>query len=182
MFRELNTLKLFFEYPSREFSVREVARLLKISPATASKELKKLAGEGILKSRKLKNFSFFKADLESERYRDMKLYYNLRKIRESGLLESINRFYLRPTVVLFGSAASGMDTETSDFDLLIVSEKTAEFPEKVKFERKLSRKLQLFAVKDIRALKNEHLMNSAMNGITIQGEVEWIWKSASGKA
>ena len=52
MFKELNTLELFFESPIREFNVREMARLLKISPATASSELKKMAAKGILVKRK----------------------------------------------------------------------------------------------------------------------------------
>ncbi len=42
MFNKLKMIKLFFEEPAREFNVREVARLLKISPATASNELRTL--------------------------------------------------------------------------------------------------------------------------------------------
>lgn len=174
MFIKLNILKLFFEEPTREFNVREVARLLKISPATASKELKELVKEDILKTKKQKLFSFFKANLESDNYRDIKVYYNIKKIRNSGLLESLNKFYLKPTIVLFGSVAFGMDTETSDIDLLIISEKTSEFLEIKKFENKLNRKLQIFAVKDVKNLKNEHLINNVLNGITLQGEVRWI--------
>ena len=124
MFKELNVLKPFLEEPSREFNVREAGRILRLAPATASKELKAFAKKGILKERKEKGFNFYKANLENEAYKDLKVYYNLRKIKDSGLLEAINRFYLKPTIVLFGSAASGLDTETSDFDMLIVTEKT----------------------------------------------------------
>ena len=174
MFKELNMLKLFFEEPSREFNVREVARLLKISPATASKELKKFVKESILRTKKQKLFSFFKANLESDDYRDIKVYYNIKKIKDTGLLASLNKFYLKPAIVLFGSAAFGMDTETSDIDLLIISERTSEFPELKKFENKLNRKLQIFAIKEIKNIKNEHLINNALNGLKIQGEIKWI--------
>ena len=67
-----------------------------------------------------------------------------------------------------------MDTETSDIDLVVISEKTADFPEQKKFETKLNREIQIFAVKDIKDLRNEHLINNVMNGIVIQGEIKWI--------
>lgn len=173
MFKELNILKLFFEQPDREFNVREAARILKITPATASRKLKQLSADGFLKEREERRFNLYKADLESEIYRDLKIFYNIRKIKESGLLRALNEYYLRPAVVLFGSAASGLDTKTSDFDLLIISEKTKEFAERRIFEKKMGIRLQLFVVRDIKELKNPHLINNILNGITIQGDVKW---------
>jgi len=167
-------LRLFFEEPSREFNVREVARLLKISPATASKKLKSLVKEGVLKERKERILNLYKANLEDELYRDLKIFYNMRKLKESGLVDALNKFYLKPTIVMFGSCAYGIDTETSDFDLLIISEKTKEFPEVKKFEKKLNRKLQLFVVKKIKDLRSKHLINNILNSITIQGKIKWI--------
>jgi len=174
MFKKLNILKLFFEEPNREFNVREVARLVKISPATASKELKELVKKGLLKERKERVLNLYKANLENDFYRDIKTFYNIRKIKESGLVKELNKFYLKPTIVLFGSCAFGLDTETSDLDLLIISEKTKEFPDLKKFERRIKRKIQLFTVKNIRDLKNKHLINNILNGITIQGKIKWI--------
>lgn len=174
MFKKLNILKLFLEEPTKEFNVREVARILRISPATASKELKNLVKEGILKERKERVLNLYKANLESDLYRDIKIFYNLRKIKDSGLLKELNKFYLKPTVVLFGSCAYGTDTETSDFDLLIISEKTKELPNIKKFEKKIKRKIQFFVVKDIKDLKNQHLINNILNGIVIQGKIKWI--------
>jgi predicted nucleotidyltransferase len=173
MFININILKIFFEKPSKEFNVREVARILKISPATASKELKELAKRNFLKERKERIFIMYKANLESDDYMDLKLYYNLRKLKESGLIDALNRFYLKPTIILFGSAVHGLDTETSDFDLLIVSEKTDSFNTK-NFEGKINRKLQLLVVRHVKELKNEHLINNVLNGIVIQGNVKWI--------
>ncbi|MEM5778477.1 MAG: ArsR family transcriptional regulator [Candidatus Aenigmatarchaeota archaeon] len=173
MFINLNTLKIFFEEPTKEFNLREVARILNISPATASKELKLLVKENILKERKERIYVLYKANLESDAYRDLKTYYNIRKLKESGLIEALNKFYLKPTIVLFGSASEGLDTETSDFDLLIISEKTEALDVK-KFENKINRKLQLMVVKNIKELKNEHLINNVLNGRVIQGKIKWI--------
>ena len=174
MFKELNIMKPFLESPTREFNVREASRLLKISPATASKELLALSKRGLLRERKERRFIFYQSDTESEKYRDFKIFYNINKIRESGLLESLNKFYLKPSVMLFGSAAHGLDTETSDFDLVVLSEKTSVFQEKAKFDNILNRNLQIFNCKSLKDFKNEHLINSMLNGIVIQGEIKWI--------
>lgn len=172
MFINMDTLKLFFEEPTREFNVREVARIERIAPATASKKLSQLSKEGVVLERRERNLKLFKSNLESDLYRDMKVFYNIRKIRDSGLMEKLNVKYAKPAVVLFGSAASGMDTETSDFDLLVLSENDK--PSDLSaFEKRLGRKVQAFFVKDARELKNKHLINNVLNGIALQGEVKW---------
>lgn len=174
MFNELNILKLFFESPTRQFNVREAARQLKITPATASKKLKLLAKRGILSYRKENVLDFYRANLDNDEYRDLKVFYLIRKLKESGFVEALNRFYLKPTIVLFGSAAVGLDTETSDIDLVVISEKTIEFPGVKAFEEKLGRPLQIFAVNDIKDMKNPHLINNVLNGLIMQGEIRWI--------
>jgi predicted nucleotidyltransferase len=174
MFKELNILKVFFENPSREYNVRELARILKLSPATMSKELKLLSKEGLIKQKRERNLLLYRPNTNSDLFRDTKIFYTIRKLKESGLVESLNRFYLKPTIILFGSASLGMDTETSDIDVVIISENTKEFPEKLKFEKKLSRSLQIFNVKDLRKLRNEHLINNVLSGIVTRGYIKWI--------
>ncbi|MEA3378370.1 MAG: nucleotidyltransferase domain-containing protein, partial [Nanoarchaeota archaeon] len=148
MFKELNIMKIFLEEPTREFNVREVARILKISPATASKKLKNLMEKELLKERKERLYNLYKADIENEYYKDVKIFYNVRKIKNYGLVNSLNKFYLMPNIILFGSCAWGMDTKDSDMDLLIISEKKKEFPYLKKFEKRLNRRLHLFIVQN----------------------------------
>lgn len=174
MFKELNTLKIFLEEPARKFNVREVARLLKITPATASKQLKYFAKKGVLKYEKERIFDLYSADIESTTYRDLKLYYNITKIRNSGILEALDKFYLKPTVIFFGSGTTGHDTKNSDFDFVVISENKKDFPRKAEFEKKMQRTLQIFAVANLNDLKNEHLINNALSGILLQGEIRWI--------
>jgi len=71
-FIKMNILKLFFEEPTKEFNVREIVRLLKISPATASKESKRLVKENLLKKREERLLKLYKADLES--YPEFQMY------------------------------------------------------------------------------------------------------------
>src|SRR3989344_2425774 len=165
MFKELNILKVFFESPNKGFNVREIARILKIAPATASSKLKKFANRGLLKEKSERNLLIYRANLEKEEYRDLKVYYNIRKIKESGLIEELNKFYIKPSIILFGSASFGLDTEDSDIDLVVLSEKDKEFTNVGKYEKSINRRLQLFIIKDIKNLKNEHLINNVLNGI-----------------
>jgi hypothetical protein len=65
--------------------------------------------------------------------------------------------------------------------MLIVSEKTKEFPDVKRFEGKINRKLQLLVVRDVKKLRNEHLINNVLNGIVIEGRIKWILGSASKK-
>jgi len=174
MFKELNTLRIFFESPTQEFSVREVARMLKISPATVSKNLNYLAEKNILKGRKERMLNLYKSNIENEFYKDLKIFYTIRKIKTSGFFEALNRFYLKPTIVLFGSASLGSDTETSDLDILVISEKTKEFPKLKKFEKKINRKIQLFVFSAIKKIRNKHFINNILNGLVLQGELKWI--------
>ena len=174
MFKELNTLKLFFDSPTKEFNVREISRKVKIAPATASKDLDNLSKKGILTKRKERNLSLFKANLDNNLYNDLKVFYVLRKIKESGLIEELNKFYGKPTLVLFGSVSNGLDVEDSDIDFLIISEKKSDFPFKEKYEKKLNKDIHMFIVKDIKEITNKHLINNMINGIVLQGAIKWI--------
>ena len=173
MFKELNTLRLFFESPTREFNVREAARLAKTAPATMSKNLREFSKNAILKHRKERMLDLYKADLESSSYRDLKIYYNIRKLREAKLIDSLSEFYLKPTIILFGSCSKGIDTETSDMDILIISENEKEFLKKDEFEKKLNRPLQIFTVKNLKELTNKYLISNVLNGIVLEGEFIW---------
>ncbi len=169
----MNIMKIFFQKPTREFTTREIARKTNVAPATASKVLKELKKKGILKSKKIKNMILYRANLESDLYRDIKLFYNIRKMKESGLIKELNRVFIKPTIILFGSAANGLDTEDSDFDILVISEVKKEI-KLYKFEKKINRKIQILVTEDIHKIKNKNLINSILNGIVIQGEIKWI--------
>lgn len=174
MFKKLNTMDIFLEDPIKEVNVREFARIKKIAPATASKELEILYKENLLKKNIFKGLNLYSANTESEAYKDLKVYKTIRKLKESGLIDAINKHYLKPTIIFFGSASRGEDNKQSDIDLLIISERKSELSDKDKYEKKFKKEIQLIVVTDIKEIKNEHLINNILNGITIQGTVKWI--------
>jgi len=166
--------ELFFEEPMREFGVREVARSLKIAPTTASKKLRSLFKEGFIEHKKERIYDLYRANRENEIFKDLKKNYGVKKIRDSGLIKELNKFYGKPSIILFGSVAKGEDTSSSDLDLVIISEKIKEFPQKKQFEKRLKRDIQMFVVKEIKELRNKHLINNVLNGLVLQGEIKWI--------
>ncbi len=166
-------MKIFFAQPSREFGVREAAKLLEVAPATASKDLSELAEKGILKVREDRRTILYSANLDNDLYRDLKIFNTIKSLKEKGLVASLNKFYNNPSIVLFGSAAQGIDKEISDINLLIVSNKNEIFTEKENFEKLFERKIQLIVVGSLSEMNNKELSKDIVNGKIIQGELIW---------
>jgi len=172
MFEKENILKIFFKEPQREFHLREIARIAGISSSTAKKYLDSLEKEEIVTSRKERNLRIFMANLESRKYKQLKINYNVMKIINSKILEYLDREMNFPTVVLFGSWAHGENGVHSDVDLFVLanSKKKVDLS---KFEKRLGAEIQLFALSnkefDRMKRKNKELVNSIINGITLSG-------------
>ncbi len=171
-------LRYFFEEPEREFHVRELAKLLKKSPTTISKYLNELKKEGILVSERRLNHLLFKANSKSFQFKDAKLFYNLKKIRESGILEYLDEQLNHPqAIILFGSFVKSENIKKSDIDLFIITsiKKNLDLKE---FEKKLGHEIQLFLhsnqeIKEMKQ-KKEPLLNSIINGIVLNGYWELL--------
>ena len=171
---KINILKPFFENPNEEFQIREISRLLNINPTTVRQYLLKLVKEELIEIKKGKPYDYFKANI-NKKFLNIKLYFNLEKLRESNLVEQIERDYDYPAIILFGSYASATDDSKSDVDLFVVSEIKKE-EDYSKFESRLNRKitLHLFSKKKFNSEKNSNkeLLNNVINGITLSGRLE----------
>lgn len=171
---KLTILGQFFEYPNKKFSIRELSRILKINHTTVRQYLNKLVKEGFLSVKKEEVYSFYQLIL-SEKTLNLKLYYNLEKIRESNLIQDLKKSYDLPVVVLFGSYASAMDDKTSDVDICLISNVEKEFNAE-KYEKKLNRKISLhkFSKESWQKIKktNPNLINNICNGVVLSGELE----------
>jgi len=174
MERKLTLLKPFFEDPNRKYSIRELSRILKINHTTVRQNLNKLVKEGFLSFKKEGLYSFYKTILNKKTL-NLKLYYNLEKLRESGLIEDLEKKYDLPVIVLFGSYSSATDDITSDIDLCLISNIEKEFSTE-KYEKVLNRKVSIhkFNKKSWEKTKklNPDLVNSICNGIVLSGELE----------
>jgi predicted nucleotidyltransferase len=168
----MDIVKYFINEPEKEFHVRELAKLTKKSPTTISKYLKELEKEGMLVSENKLNHLFFKVNTENQKFKDKKLAYNLKYIKDSGLIEYLLEAYNPEAIVLFGSFAKAENIQRSDIDLLVISSTKKEV-KLDKYEKKLEHNIQLFvhSMRDIETMKtsNTKLLNNFINGIKLWG-------------
>jgi predicted nucleotidyltransferase len=161
MLKIFNTLKPFFEDVFREISVREYAREQNISPPNASKILKDLENEGLLISKTLGRYIFFRVNRESPTFKEFaKLYWQT--LLKSLTQEIYEEMGFRK-IVLFGSIAKIENTKNSDVDLFIDADEAK--LDIFGLEAKLNRPVQLHFKKE---LKNKLLKENIKNGILIK--------------
>ncbi len=171
---KLTTLKPFFEDPLKKFSIRELSRQLKINHTTVRQHLNQLVKDEYL-YRKQEGVYVFYWLILSKKTLNLKWYYNLEKLRESNLIEDLEKNYNLPTIVLFGSYASATDDASSDIDICLITNIKKEFPIE-KYEKKVNRKISLhrFDKESWERIKkqNSGLVNNICNGIKLSGELE----------
>lgn len=167
MYEKIDILKPFFNEPNREFHIRELARILKINQMTAKKYLEQLKKEDFLLETKSKYVKNYKANLDKEKFREYKRFFNIQNLINSGLIDYLDKEFAYPVVVLFGSFERGEDSINSDIDIFILSETKKELNLE-QFKEKLGRNVHLhvYSEKEYEKLKakNPHLVNNIANG------------------
>jgi|SRR3989338_558671 len=121
----LQVISLFTNGFDREYYIREVEKLLKISPRTAQLILEDLEGKGIIESKirgKIKSYKLKISEL-SRRYLTFVEQYKSIAFMEKNLLikeviEKISPF-IDGIGIIFGSYAKGTSNRESDLDLFI---------------------------------------------------------------
>ena len=115
----LKALEFFISNPYDEIHLREFSRKMEISPNTAQRFLDLFLKEDFIKEERKANLRYFKANLDNIVFRQIKIAYSLKKIKDLNILRELekNNFL---SVVLFGSVAKGEDDEKSDLDLVCI--------------------------------------------------------------
>jgi len=175
---KLVILQPFFENPHELFHIREVAKLTKINHTTVRKYLQEFVKERILVLKKEKLYDSYAANVISDQYLFLKLYFNLEKIRISGLLEKISLYYAKPTVVLFGDYAKAADNKESIVGICVVNntlDKNVKELQMQNFFKILQREIRLcvYPQKEFLQLRrvNPALFNQICNGIVLRGNI-----------
>lgn len=169
MLNIINNLEPFFEDCYRRISVREYAKLIKISPPTASNLLKSYHKQGLLNKEEERLHLFFSANRENKDLIDLSRIYWRKKL--NPILINLKEKLVDPTVILFGSLAKAEVKEGSDVDLAIFA------PEKkvidlTKISIKLNRVVSTYWFKSIEGIKNEHLKSNILNGYILIGRLK----------
>src|SRR3989344_1499316 len=162
-------LEIFYINSYRWYHVREISRVVGLSPSTGSKYLNSFVKEGLLKKKEERKHLLFKADTENKGFILNKINYNIQKIKRSGLIEYLEEEFNYPqTIILFGSYAKGENIPDSDIDIFILTE-TKKEPDLSIFRKKLNTEIQLFIYnhKKFKVMQknNKGLFINIINGI-----------------
>lgn len=150
---ENKILKVYFENPEKEFTVREVSSLTKVPRATVHKKILELKKE-----------NYFNDELF---FKIKKTNFYIEEIFSSGLIRFLINELNPSLVILFGSFRKGESDKNSDIDLFVESSVKKNL-DLTKFERKLKHKIDLFIEFDLNKV-NSNLLNNVVNGIKLYG-------------
>ncbi|MFQ6052461.1 MAG: nucleotidyltransferase domain-containing protein [Candidatus Hydrothermarchaeota archaeon] len=163
-------LEPFFREPSREFHLRELARILGWSPGRVIRKIRDFIDEEIILERKTKILKIYKANVESEKFKSLKILYNLNTLQElADFLEK--ELHYPEAIILFGSVRKGEDFENSDVDICVIGVKKE--IDLSFFEKKINRRISLVFLDGERLEKAKkeapELLNNLINGIVLRG-------------
>ncbi len=126
-------------------SILSTAKKAGVGVATAKRVLDYLVRRGLVRREILGRLYLHRLDRENVLTRQLKRAFSVAEVMESGLVEELLTVYPHITsVVLFGSAATGMDTSESDIDVLIISRKTLQIGP-LQAEKRIARELSLLS-------------------------------------
>lgn len=168
MLNIFNYLEPFFKDNYRRIGVREYSRLKNISAPTASKILKNMVREGLLKREEERNYLFYSADRENEVFVSISRVFWFIELEKSGLLGFLEKEFSDPLVILFGSFSKAEVRKDSDIDIAIFSASHKKLDLSI-FEKKLKRKIHLFTFKSANEVKSPELLGNLQNGFILSG-------------
>jgi len=122
----IRTIALFTNGFDKDYYVREVNRILEISPRTAQLILEDLEKKGIIVSEvrgKIKTYKLNMSEqtrrylLLAEHYKTISFFNKQRLIKET--IDKIKP-YIKGIGIIFGSYAKGLEKKESDIDILVV--------------------------------------------------------------
>ena len=113
----VKVLSYFLENPSTEVHIKELARILKISPSTSKRFCDLFTKESILLSKKKSNSIFFSLNNEESYVKELKRMYAVTLLSKNFNLKKEGIF----NVSVYGSYASGDYSNNSDVDLIVIS-------------------------------------------------------------
>lgn len=169
----LRVAKVFFDEPTKPHYLMEISRKCKIAHTSVIGNLIILRKESIIKrhveKKGQREFPYFTAHLESEKYKAGKQLSNLLFLGSSGLIERLRDATFPKAIILFGSYSRGEDTEESDIDLFVEAKKVS--IDLGPYEKILKRRIQLHFKEKFRDLPEE-LRNNIINGHVLRGYLE----------
>lgn len=159
MLEIINNLRPFFENCYARISIRQYARLAKMSPPTVSLLLKRYEKQGLLIKEKDRNYIMFHSNQESKDFIMLSRIYWQQKLHKIIKIDA-------DAIVLFGSLSKAETRPESDIDIAIFGAKKISLE---KFET--GREIQALWFGSLAEIKNKELRNSIINGHVLSGRL-----------
>ncbi|MBI4141430.1 nucleotidyltransferase domain-containing protein, partial [Candidatus Woesearchaeota archaeon] len=139
------TAEVFYCQPTKDHTLKEISNSIKIAHTSVKHNLQKLVKQGIitktLEKKGKRTFPLYKANRNNILFIRYKKIYNLSELIDSGIISYIEEKLMPKSIVLFGSYQRGEDTEESDVDIFVESNKKE--LQIQPFEKKIGRKIEL---------------------------------------
>ena len=119
----LRIARMLSRLPDKEFTGRELARLLKLSHSSVQDAMRIFVERGVAVRRIVGRSNVYRANEESFLYRSLRDLFRKEGSLTEEVLDSIRRT-MEPkslTCLVFGSASRGKSTRDSDLDVLVVA-------------------------------------------------------------
>lgn len=168
--------QLFFDYPTKEFSLNDLCSVVKISKSTANLVVTQLVNEGFLKVSEIGRVWRISCNQEHRYNITRKIPYHLVLVYESGIIEAIHAAVPGArTIILFGSYRKGDDNESSDIDIAVEVVDDGEIKitklgsvSQLGYRKDVSVQMHIFSRNKI----NLSLFANIANGIVLEGFLE----------
>jgi predicted nucleotidyltransferase len=166
----------FFDYPTKEFSLNDLCKILNISKTTANVVVQELLKEGFLKREIIGKLWRISCEQQHIYNISRKIPYHLGLLYESNLLAVIHDTIpgVR-SIILFGSYRKGDDYENSDVDIAseIISNEPPSIIElgiipQLGYRKNVSVHVHVFSRNNI----SLNLFANIANGIVLEGFLE----------
>jgi predicted nucleotidyltransferase len=125
--------RLLIHQPEKEFTGREIARLLQVSHTGVQKAIRSIVEAGLAQEKRIGRSNVYSANKDSYLFRTFRSWFGSEGRMQQEFVETL-RSKLEGAVVsavVFGSFAKGSASPTSDLDLLIVAEDRAEIEKRL---------------------------------------------------
>lgn len=181
MYKKMNNnsyekiMKLIFERPSYRFHIREIARLVGLSPSTILNMLEWLKGRGLVKVEKKSHVVEIFADIENNAFLRKKRVFNISQIYESDIVDFISKKIDVELISVIGSYSRGEDIEKSDIDIAVISSQKDKKINLDKFEKILGRNIHILIL-NYNEMSDEFYTN-LINGVVLYGHVKMRGKN-----
>ncbi len=166
----------FLEYPSQSFYVKELARILGVSPGSVSSALIRFKEWGLVEKEEKGQTHLYKLNNELVIVKQLKTALMLIQLQEIGFVDKLLKIDDNIiSIALYGSYAKGDYDEKSDLDVLLIASSKLELNEFIEhIEKKLKRvvSIEVFSIgqwNKLKERKDPFYDNVLMNHILLYG-------------